>query len=121
MACAWSGAPPNLPETVIAMLATMAPGAIWSSTSPDFGIKRVVERFGQIAPKVLNAVDAYPFGDKTHDCLKKLRGVLDAIPEIEHSVAVPYSGRALNLANPQSLEAFAALRPALEDSRRTSD
>ncbi len=98
---------PNLPETVIAMLATTALGAIWSSTSPDFGIKGVVDRFGQITPKVLIAVDAYPYGGKTHDCLEKLRGVLDAIPKIEHTVVIPYSGRALNLANQRAAQSWA--------------
>ncbi len=106
---------PNLPETVIAMLATAALGAIWSSTSPDFGIKGVVDRFGQIAPKVLIAADAYPYGGKTHDCLEKLHGVLEAIPEIEHAVVIPYSGSALDLSHlraAQSWEDFLTGPPA---------
>ncbi len=97
---------PNLPETVIAMLATAALGAIWSSTSPDFGIKGVVDRFGQIAPKVLIAADAYPYGGKTHDCLEKLRGVLEAIPEIEHAVVIPYSGNTLDLSNLRATQSW---------------
>ena len=89
---------PNMPETVIAMLAAASLGAIWSSTSPDFGVKGVVDRFGQIEPKVLFAVDAYPYGGKTHDCLGKLREVVDAIPTLERVVVIPYSGQTLNLA-----------------------
>jgi acetoacetyl-CoA synthetase len=88
---------PNMPETVIAMLAAASLGAIWSSTSPDFGVKGVVDRFGQIEPKVLFTVDAYPYGGKTHDCLGKLREVVDAIPTLERVVVIPYSGQTLNL------------------------
>jgi acetoacetyl-CoA synthetase len=60
---------PNLPETAIAMLATASFGAIWSSCSPDFGLGAVVDRFGQIAPKVLFAADGYFYGGKTLDSL----------------------------------------------------
>ena len=74
---------PNIPETVIAMLATTSLGATWSSCSPDFGINGVVDRFGQIAPKVLFTADAYGYGGKRFDCLAKIRGVLDEIPSIE--------------------------------------
>ncbi|MCE5232027.1 MAG: acetoacetate--CoA ligase [Mizugakiibacter sp.] len=88
---------PNMPETVIAMLAATSLGATWSSCSPDFGINGVVDRFGQIAPKVLFTADAYPYGGKTHDCLDKIRGVLDRIPGIERLVVIPYSGRPLRL------------------------
>jgi acetoacetyl-CoA synthetase len=88
---------PNIPETVIAMLATTSIGAIWSSCSPDFGIDGVVDRFGQIAPKVLFAADAYGYGGKRFDCLAKLRGVVDRISSIEKLVVIPYSGEALRL------------------------
>ncbi|MDE2246284.1 MAG: acetoacetate--CoA ligase [Xanthomonadaceae bacterium] len=89
---------PNMPETVIAMLATTALGATWSSTSPDFGVEGVVDRFGQIAPKVLFCADAYPYGGRRFDCLDKVRGILARIPAIERTVVVPYSGAALDLA-----------------------
>ena len=59
---------PNIPETVIAMLATASLGATWSSCSPDFGIDGVVDRFGQIAPKVLFTADKYSYGGKKFDC-----------------------------------------------------
>ncbi|HEY3521310.1 MAG TPA: acetoacetate--CoA ligase, partial [Rhodanobacteraceae bacterium] len=90
-----AGFMPNIPETVIAMLATASLGAIWSSCSPDFGVKGVVDRFGQIEPKVLFCADAYPYGGKRHDCLGKLREVLTAIPSIERCIVVPYSGEPL--------------------------
>ncbi|HWG10807.1 MAG TPA: acetoacetate--CoA ligase [Rhodanobacteraceae bacterium] len=92
-----AGFMPNTPETVIAMLATTSLGAIWSSCSPDFGVKGVVDRFGQIEPKVLFCADAYPYGGKRHDCLAKLREVLIAIPSIECCIVIPYSGEPLRL------------------------
>ena len=92
-----AGFMPNIPETVIAMLAATSLGAVWSSCSPDFGINGVVDRFGQIAPKVLFTADAYPYGGKRHDCLEKIRGVLAQIPAIERLVVVPYSGAPLAL------------------------
>ena len=92
-----AGFMPNIPETVIAMLATTSIGAVWSSCSPDFGINGVIDRFGQIAPKVLFAADAYGYGGKRFDCLDKVRAVLDKMPGIEHVVVVPYSGADLKL------------------------
>ena len=93
-----AGFMPNIPETVIAMLAATSLGAVWSSCSPDFGINGVVDRFGQIAPKVLFTADAYPYGGKRFDCLEKIRGVLSQIPSVEKLVVVPYSGATLKLA-----------------------
>jgi len=81
---------PNLPETVIAMLATTSIGAIWSSCSPDFGIDGVVDRLGQIQPKVLFCAAAYTYNGKTHDCLEKVRGIVSAISSIRQTVVVPY-------------------------------
>ena len=66
---------PNIPETVIAMLATTSLGAIWTSTSPDFGEASVVERFGQTRPRVLFAVDGYRYGGKAIDIQAKVGGV----------------------------------------------
>jgi acetoacetyl-CoA synthetase len=88
---------PNLPETIIAMLAATSLGAAWSSCSPDFGVNGVVDRFGQIEPKVLFCADAYPYGGKRHDCLAKVREVLAALPSIERCVVIPYSGEPLQL------------------------
>ncbi|HET7925364.1 MAG TPA: acetoacetate--CoA ligase, partial [Rhodanobacteraceae bacterium] len=92
-----AGFMPNLPETIIAMLAATSLGATWSSCSPDFGISGVVDRFGQIAPKVLFTADKYGYGGKRFDCLEKIRGVLEAIPSVAKLVVVPYSGDALKL------------------------
>ncbi|MBS0438611.1 MAG: acetoacetate--CoA ligase [Proteobacteria bacterium] len=92
-----AGFMPNIPETVIAMLATASLGATWSSCSPDFGINGVVDRFGQIAPKVLFTADKYGYGGKQFDCLEKIRGVLAKIPGVEKLVVIPYSGEAVKL------------------------
>ncbi|HET7267445.1 MAG TPA: acetoacetate--CoA ligase [Oleiagrimonas sp.] len=86
-----AGFMPNMPETVIAMLATTALGATWSSCSPDFGINGVVDRFGQIEPRVLFTADGYAYNGKQHDCLGKVRGILEKIPSIEKLVVVPYA------------------------------
>jgi acetoacetyl-CoA synthetase len=82
---------PNLPEAVIAMLATTSIGATWSSCSPDFGIDGVVERFGQIQPKVLFCAAGYSYNGKTHDCVDKVRGIVDEIASIRRTVFVPYT------------------------------
>jgi acetoacetyl-CoA synthetase len=84
---------PNIPETIIAMLATASLGAIWSSTSPDFGIKGVLDRFSQIEPKVLFSVDGYRYGGKHFDSQEKLRGILDQLPTIEKVVMVNFTGK----------------------------
>ncbi|HEU4648912.1 MAG TPA: acetoacetate--CoA ligase [Gemmatimonadales bacterium] len=81
---------PNLPETVIGMLATASLGATWSSCSPDFGANGVLDRFGQIAPKVLLCADGYRYAGKTIDSLARVREVRDRIPSIERVVVVPY-------------------------------
>jgi acetoacetyl-CoA synthetase len=81
---------PNLPEAIIAMLATTSIGAVWSSCSPDFGAKGVLDRFGQIRPRLLVAADGYRYAAKEIDCLARLGEVRAAIPEIERVVVVPY-------------------------------
>ena len=82
---------PNCPETLIAMLATASIGAIWSSTSPDFGIQGVLDRFGQIEPKVLFTADGYFYNGKRHDSLGKVKAITDTIESIEKTVVVPFS------------------------------
>jgi acetoacetyl-CoA synthetase len=82
---------PNIPETVIAMLAATSLGAVWSSCSPDFGLSGVLDRFGQIAPKVLFAADGYRYAGKTLDCMATVRAVKEKIASIERVVLVPYS------------------------------
>lgn len=81
---------PNIPETVVAMLATASLGAIWSSCSPDFGASAVVDRFGQIKPRVLFAADGYQYAGKAIDCLPIIAAVCKEIPSIQHVVLVPY-------------------------------
>jgi acetoacetyl-CoA synthetase len=82
---------PNMPESIIAMLATTSIGAIWSSSSPDFGIKGVLDRFSQIKPKVLFAANGYFYNGKSHDSLEKLQGILQNLPSVEKVVVIPYS------------------------------
>ncbi|MCC5863916.1 MAG: acetoacetate--CoA ligase [Wenzhouxiangella sp.] len=81
---------PNLPETVIAMLAATSLGAVWSSCSPDFGVQGVLDRFGQIEPKVLIACAAYRYNGKNFDCLGRVRELAGEISSIEQIVIVPY-------------------------------
>jgi acetoacetyl-CoA synthetase len=82
---------PNMPETVVAMLASASVGATWCSCSPDFGVQGIVDRFSQITPKVLFAVNGYYYGGKTYDCLDKLRGIVASLPSLERVVVVPYT------------------------------
>src|SRR5512139_1247391 len=79
---------PNLPEAVIAMLATACIGATWSSCSPDFGIRGVLDRFGQIEPKVLFTADGYFYGGKTLDSLERIAGILENLPSVRRVVVV---------------------------------
>ena len=81
---------PNIPETVVAFYACASIGAIWSSCSPDMGTPSVLDRFGQIAPKVLLAVDGYRYGGKDFDRLEVVRGLVQALPGVEHVVLLPY-------------------------------
>ena len=81
---------PNMPETIVAMLATTSIGAIWSSCSPDFGIQGVLDRFGQIEPKLLIAVDGYFYNGKQHDSLAKIQAILEKLPSVKHTLIVPY-------------------------------
>ena len=83
---------PNLPESTAAMLATASLGAVWSSCSPDFGVQGVLDRFGQIEPKILFCADGYLYGGKEFDCQEKARAVLDALPSVEECVVIDYLG-----------------------------
>jgi acetoacetyl-CoA synthetase len=81
---------PNMPEAVIGMLATASIGAIWSSCSPDFGIQGVLDRFGQIEPKVLIAADGYWYNGKAIDSLARIGEIVQKLPTVEQVVIVPY-------------------------------
>jgi acetoacetyl-CoA synthetase len=85
-----AGFMPNIAETIIAMLATTSIGAIWSSCSPDFGVAGVLDRFGQITPKVLIAADGYRYNGKDIHSLSRIRDVVAKIPDIERVAVVPY-------------------------------
>jgi len=80
---------PNRIEAVVAMLATTSLGAIWSSCSPDFGNEGVIDRFGQIEPRVLFACAAYPYAGKTHSLMERLPVMLEGLPSVEICVVVP--------------------------------
>jgi acetoacetyl-CoA synthetase len=81
---------PNMPEAVIAMLAAASLGAVFSSCSPDFGVQGVLDRFGQIAPKILLAADGYFYNGKTLDTRAKLAEIATQLPTLEHVLVVPY-------------------------------
>lgn len=86
-----AGLLPNMPETIVAMLAANALGATWSSCSPDFGTSGVLDRFGQIEPKVLFACDGYFFKGQVIDCLSKVGELSVQIPKLAHTIIVPYT------------------------------
>ena len=86
-----AGFMPNMPQAIIAMLAAVSLGAIWSSSSPDFGIKGVLDRFGQIGPKVLFTADGYFYNGKTFNSLERVGGILRQLPMVEKVVVVGYT------------------------------
>src|ERR1019366_6931024 len=100
---------PNIPEAAIAMLAAASCGAVWSSCSPDFGAAGVVERFGQIEPRVLFVADGYRYAGKDIDSLDRVREIVREIPSIERVVAVPFLRSSLgagDLADVRGAEAW---------------
>jgi acetoacetyl-CoA synthetase len=99
---------PNIPEAVIAMLGTATLGAVWSSCSPDFGVKGVLDRFGQIEPKVLFCADGYRYAGKEIHSLPRVREIVRQIPSIRRVVVVPYLREA-----PAEFESWQAFRSGL--------
>jgi acetoacetyl-CoA synthetase len=89
-----AGYMPNMPETMVAALGAAAVGAVWSSCSPDFGVQGVLDRFGQIEPRVLVSVDGYFFAGKRHDVMPRLEQIVRALPSVERTVIVSYAGTA---------------------------
>lgn len=81
---------PNIPQTIIAFLACASIGAVWSSCSPDFGTRSVIDRFNQIGPKVLFAVDGYQYNGKTFDCRPAVAVLQQSLSTLENTVLVPY-------------------------------
>jgi len=92
-----AGYVPNVPEAFNAMLAATSLGAVWSSCSPDFGVQGVVDRFGQIEPRVLFCADGYYYNGKTHSSLDKLPDILAQLPSVEKVVVIPYTDDAPDL------------------------
>ena len=83
---------PNIPETVVAMLAATSLGAAWSSCSPDFGLQGALDRFGQIQPKILFTADGYLYNGKIFDSLERVSRIAEKIPSLERVVVIPYTG-----------------------------
>jgi acetoacetyl-CoA synthetase len=81
---------PNLPEAVIAMIGAVSRGATWSSCSPEFGVQGVLDRFGQIAPRVLIAVDGYHYNGKVIPVLDKVAAIAAGLPSVEKVIVIPY-------------------------------
>ncbi|HEX2256616.1 MAG TPA: acetoacetate--CoA ligase, partial [Afifellaceae bacterium] len=103
---------PNLPETIAGLIAASSIGAIWSSCSPDFGEAGVLDRFGQIEPKLFIACDGYWYNGKATRLAERLAGITAKLPSLERTVVVPYLGEAeetaRRLPQAESLEAFLA-------------
>jgi acetoacetyl-CoA synthetase len=81
---------PNIPETIVALLATASLGATWSSCAPEFGVRAVIDRFGQIEPAVLLSVDGYRYGDRDVDRRTELAQIRAALPSLKATVVLPY-------------------------------
>jgi acetoacetyl-CoA synthetase len=82
---------PNIPQTVIAMLATTSIGAIWASCSPDFGWRGVIDRFSQLTPTVMFCVDGYIYGGKTYDRLAEMTQIASGLDSLKHTIFLPYA------------------------------
>ena len=106
---------PNVPEAVASLLACASIGAVWSSCSPDFGTRSVVDRFSQLEPKVLIAVDGYRYGGRAfdHSTVDQLRA---ALPTLEHTVVLPYLDADAGVAGTLSFDEFTdeSAQPAFE-------
>jgi acetoacetyl-CoA synthetase len=104
---------PNIPETVVAFLAVSSIGAIWSSAAPEFGARSVIDRFAQIEPKVLLAVDGYRHSGKDFDRAAVVQSILEELPTVEHVVTLPYGPAAPDADRPARATAPASDRAAL--------
>ena len=91
-----AGYMPNMMETVIVTLAASSLGAIWSSASPDFGVQGVLDRFGQIKPKLLITVDGYYYNGKTIDVLEKVKDIQPQLEGLEQTIVVPFAGSSIS-------------------------
>ncbi len=106
---------PNCPETIVAMLAAASLGAVFSSCSPDFGVKGVLDRFGQIEPKVLVACDGYRYAGKVLPAHDKLAEIVAGLPSLEHAAIVPFIGEGpKNIEKAQDWTALLSAAPETE-------
>jgi acetoacetyl-CoA synthetase len=101
-----AGFMPNVTQTVVAMLAATSLGAVWTSCSPDFGFQGVMDRFGQVKPKILFAADGYYYNGKAHDSLEKVRQIAEEIDSLEQVVIVEIIEKAPNIAAINGAELF---------------
>src|SRR5690606_17416559 len=85
---------PNMPEAIVSILGAAAEGAVWSSCSPDFGVQGVLDRFGQIGPKVLIACDGYYYAGKAIELSDRLAQIVAKLPSVTKVIVVPYLGQA---------------------------
>ncbi|HTO09664.1 MAG TPA: acetoacetate--CoA ligase [Myxococcota bacterium] len=115
-----AGIVPNCPEAIVAMLAATSLGAIWSSCSPDFGVRGVLDRFGQIEPKVLFAADGYWYGGKSHSLAERVSEIYRGLPTLQHVVSIPFLGGA-PLSGAEHFERIAVRPVALHFERLPFD
>jgi acetoacetyl-CoA synthetase len=104
---------PNIPEAVIVMLAAASIGAVWSSCSPDFGVNGVLDRFGQIEPRVLIAADGYRYAGKEIDTLQRVRAIAAALPRLQRLVIAPFLRSEDEVANAAATMRTASNEPAI--------
>ena len=103
---------PNMPETIIFMLAASSLGAIWSSCSPDFGAQGVIDRFGQIEPKLFFAVEGYHYNGKAHDTLPRIAEIAARLPSVQRTIIVSYTREQPDIsAIPKSVHLAAFVKP----------
>lgn len=116
-----AGYMPNMPETIIGALAAASIGAIWSSASPDFGVQGVIDRLGQVEPKILISVDGYFYNGKVMDVVPKLTEILPKLPSVQKTIIVPFAAEAPNISALNNavllndfIASFAAKAPTFE-------
>ncbi len=110
---------PNMPEAVVSMLATSSIGAIWTSCSPDFGVQGVLDRFGQVEPKVFICVDSYLYNGKVFDCLKKNQSIISKLPTLEKTLLVRYIDTNASINSLNFCSSFDEIVNTAEDSEIT--
>ncbi len=97
---------PNHPAAVVALLAASSLGAVFSSASPDFGVEGVLDRFGQIEPKALIAIDGYLYAGRRHDVRDRVRAIAGRLPSLRRTIVVPYLGEAADLGGLRNLDDY---------------